>query len=430
MFGDAELAPGLRAPVPLPARFLLFAMGSLAVVALLAPRGLPLLTGSFYDRSLLAFVHLNTLGIIAAAIVGASYQAIPCALGVPLNPGRSGPISFWLYVSGLLLFLLGFFQSWHPVLATGALLLVTGLTLYIVIVARALRRARASNVVAWHIGVSLVGLSGGLLLGFLLAGSRGTWFLGGKTMQVLAAHALLMLAGWVAVMLNGVAYHMVQEFTASRRQPWRWAAWADLVLVSGGAWLAATALLFTLGRIWVTAGALAIAAGELLFVAQLVRLYAGRRHWNFDVHMPFALLAGGAGLLASALLAGGLLADEPVGSRFWVAAGWLAIGGMALSLIQGFFHTIAAEVSGTAPRSDRLWTRVIPLIGWTGWTAGLVLATWAVFAGDAGLSRAAGIAASAGLVCFVLTVARTALRWKFAPFARFRGALRLTGSGR
>jgi hypothetical protein len=406
----ATIQPGrLFGGHPAP-RFLALAIGSLISVGLFAPRAFPLLTGSFYDRGLLAFVHLNTLGVIAAAMVAATFQVVPCALGVPLRVGRAGSLMFWLHLGGLLVFLLGFHQNWHPVLATGGLLLAAGLGLYVVIVGRALRQAAAPGVTGWHIAVSLVGLSAGVLLGFLLAGSKGTWFLGDVTLQVLSAHAVLMLAGWVLIMLNGVAYHMVPMLSGSAQKPWRVVAWIELALLAAGAWLAAGSLLFSAGRPWVLVGMILIVLGEALFVAQMLRFYLPKLRAAPGSQDLFVVIASMSGLSASGLVAAGLSGGEPLVSRYWLAAGWLAIGGVALSAIQGLAPTIGSEVTGLPLNLEHAWQRGIAAAGWTAWMASLLLITWAILGGDRALARFAGFAALAGIGCFGFNVLTGFLR--------------------
>ncbi len=392
------------------ARFLVVTVTSLAAVGLLAPRALPLLTGSFYDRGLLAFVHLNTLGIIAAAMIAATFQVLPCALDVPLNARRAAPIMFWLHLSGITVFLYGFYQSWHPVLATGGMLLAGGLSVYVYLVARALRQTPRLDITAWHTAVSLVGLSAGVLLGFLLAGSKGTWFLGNVTLQVLSAHAVLMLAGWMLIMVNGVALHMAPKLSGSDVLPWRRIAYIELTLTASGAWLVAGALLFTVGRPWVATGASAIVVGELLFVAQLVRIYLPRMWPQFGPQMLFVLTSSVAGLAAAGLVATGLLRNEPLVSPYWIAAGWLAIGGLALAAIQGLAPIIGSEVTGRALNLTRPWQRNVALIGWFGWSAGLILSTVAVLKRDTDLAHLAGYGASLGIGCFVANLIGAVLK--------------------
>ncbi|HEX5504378.1 MAG TPA: hypothetical protein VFW96_17270, partial [Thermomicrobiales bacterium] len=420
------LASANAPALDLPARFMALGMAGLAVLALLAPWALPLLGGSFYDPRLLAFVHLNTLGVIAALILGASYQLVPVVVETPLASARLGRLSFWCLLGGIAVFLAGLDRLWLPALATGGTLLAVAFGLYAAVIAATLARAPRLDVVAWHIAVALAGAVGAVALGFTLALNKGTGLLGPLTLRLLAAHATLMLGGWVAPMLAGVAYRLVGMFTLAEDALWRPVAWLGLALTAGGAWALALALATGAGRPAAAAGALALLGGQALFAAQLAHLYRRRRRRGPDVHIPFALTAAGAGVLAAAAVAGGLLAGAPVGAPVWTVAGWLAIAGLAETAIQGFFYKIAtflvwlhryAPLAGRqrVPKLEELYSRRLALAGWACWTLGVALAALATASGAAALARVAGVAVAAGLACFLVNVARIGAHWRAAP---------------
>jgi|GEM_PF-6973603 len=290
----------------LPARFMVLGMVDLLAVAVLAPFAVPLFAGSFSDLRLLAFVHLNTLGVVAAVILGATYQLVPVVLQTPLASVRVGRLSFWAFLVGLSFLLPGLLTLRHWAMGTGATLLVVAFLLYIGVVGTTLRRAQRWDVVAWHLAVALVGLAGGIFAGLLLAGSKGNGFLGAMTYPLLGAHVTFLLAAWVPVLLAGVAYRLVGMFTLAEDALWRPAAWAGLVLMTGGAWLLIAAFLLRTDPVVRLVAALAIAAGQILFAAQLVHLYRARRRRGFDVHIPFALVSAGGGTAAALLLVAGM----------------------------------------------------------------------------------------------------------------------------
>jgi hypothetical protein len=406
-------------------------MLGLATVAALSPWAYPLLLDGFYAPRLLAFVHLNTLGVIAAVILGASYQLVPVVLQTELASVRLGRISFWLYLTGLLLFLPGLLTAWRPALGLGATLVFSGLLVYLFVIAWTLRRAPRRDVVAWHIAAALVGLGGGVVLGLLLALNKGTGFLGTLTLRLLAAHATLMLGGWVAVMLSGVAYRLVGMFTLSEDRLWHRLAWAALALSSLGPWTLALGLIAEGPTRVLLAGALLLASGQLLFSVQLVHLYRVRRRRGIDVHIPFALVSAGSGIGSGALLAWGIARGVGPDSLLWVAAGWLAIAGLTLTAIQGFFYKIAtflvwlhryAPLAGRqrVPRLEQLYGMWLARAGWALWSLALAGSTLAIALDDRLLSRLAGLAASLGLVCFLGNVARVGAHWQPANAGRPR----------
>jgi hypothetical protein len=95
---NGGLATHYAPPLDLPFRFMAAALGWLGVLAVVYPWQMPLLLGSFYDPRLLTFVHVNTLGVIASTIFGASYQMLPVVLGVPIASVRLARFSWWWYL--------------------------------------------------------------------------------------------------------------------------------------------------------------------------------------------------------------------------------------------------------------------------------------------------------------------------------------------
>ena len=422
MISGGGLGTQYAPPLDLPFRFMATGLAWFAVLAIAYPWHTPLLLGSFYDPHLLTFVHVNTLGVIAATIFGASYQLVPVVLGVPIASVRLARLSWWLYLPGLPAFLFGLSSAWLPALAVGGTLLFGAVGLYVGIVLATLRSAVQRDVVFWHLATAIVGLSTAATLGLALAFSKNGGLLGGLTLPILAAHATLMLGGWVTPMLMGVAYRLVGMFTLSEdRLDERW-AWFALVCASGGAWTLSAGWL-GLGR-WVeVVGACGLVVGLAAFGGQLARLYRVRRRKQFDVHIPFAVTSAGLGLSACALLLFGLIAGRPVTDPIWIAAGWLAIAGWAQTPIQGFLYKIGtfltwlhqyAPLAGRqpVPRLEDLYDRRSAVAGWAAWTAGVGLEAIATLAHNHVLSLLAAAGLSVGVILFLSNALRVGAHWR------------------
>ncbi len=412
---DTRNAP----PLDLPLRFMAVAVGVLAVLAAVYPWHLPLLTGSFYDPHLTTFVHVNTLGLVAATIVGASYQMLPIVLQTPLASVRLARLSWWLYVPGLLAFVAGLSQGLALLLVLGGVLLYGALGLYAGVAAATLRRTRHRDVVFWHVCVALAGLVAALQLALLLALSKRVGFLDGRTLPVMAAHATLMVAGWVLPTLTGVGYRLVGMFTLTEDQLRPGWARAELALAAAGAWARAAALLLGLGRPVEAAGALSLLGSLAMFAIHLGWLYRRRRRRGFDVHVPFLVTSVGYALAAAALLAAGFVADRPAGAPIWVAVGWLAIVGCAETAIQGFLYKIGSFLAWLhryaplvgrrpVPVLDQLYGRRTALAGWALWSAGVALGGAAALASSEPVALAAAAALSLGAAAFLVNAARVA----------------------
>lgn len=409
----------------LPARFMALSVGALAVLALTAPWSLPLTQESFTAFSLLALVHLITLGFVGAMIIGASYQLVPVAIGVHLSSLRAGRVSFWFYIAGLALFLLGLDRTWLAALAAGASLLGVAFLIYIGVIVTTWWRAPQQDVVSWHIGLASINAGFGMIFGVLLAFNKSNGMLGGRLLDILAAHIAMMLVGWVALTFTGVAYRLIGMFTLSESHFRPWLAWIEMAGVLGGAWLLALRFLFSWPAWTGQVAAIALLGGFACFAAQIARLYRRRMRRTFDIHIPFALVAAASAILAAALLVTGLFRATMPGDPIWVAVVWLGLLGTAGTAIQGFFYKIAtflvwlkryAPVAGreAVPKLEQLYDRRLAVAGWGLWVAAIALGTVAILA-EWNLLAAVGAIMLAGVACFTINVVMIARHWLSMP---------------
>ena len=418
----------------LPARFLLLGMLCLLGVAIMSPFALPLLAQGYGGAQVLAFVHLNTLGVVATVIVGAGYQLVPVVLQTTLASERTGRVAFWLHLSGLSLFLPGLLRGWIPGIGVGATLLFTGLLLTISVIVRTFLRAPRRDVVAWHLLVAQAGLAGGIFFGLLLAFNQATGFLGARTPRLLAAHITLLFGGWIAVLLSGVAYRLVAMFTLSKAALWTPVAWGGLALTAGGAWILALGFALGTGHPVLICGALALLLGQILFAGQLLHLYQVRRRRGSDVHIPFAVAAVGFGIASAALLCAGFVTEVGPGSPVWIAVVWLALAGLAETAIQGFLYKIStflvwlhryAPLVGRwkVPKLEDLYDVRLARVGWACWTSGLLLEVSGILASNSAICRSGGLVAGLGLALFLANLTR--IVWYQRPLERNETLARL-----
>jgi hypothetical protein len=400
----------------LPMRFMAVGLGVLTLLGLTYPSHLDLLRGSFYDPHLLTFVHVNTLGLIGAVIFGASYQMLPIVLQTPLAAPRLARFSWWVYVAGLVSFVVGLGHGPTALIGLGGTLTFLAISCYVRVIGGTLVQAPARDVTWWHVAAATAGLATGATLGLLLALSKQVGFLAGWTLPILAAHATLMLGGWVTPLLTGVAYRLVSMFTITEdhlRNDW---ASAELILTAGGAWTVATSLLLGLGAGVSLAGALALLAGLGLFAVQLGRLYRLRLRRSPDVHVPYAQVATVDWLLAAGLLVYGFGSGRGATDPIWIVVGWLAIVGWAETAIQGFLYKIGPFLTWLhrygplvglrpVPMLEDLYSRRLAMAGFACWTGGLALgalvplttADWLPYGAAAGLSLGAAATIANGL---------------------------------
>jgi hypothetical protein len=396
----------------------------------ISPWALPLLQGHFGAFRLLAFVHLATLGFIGSMIIGVSYQLVPVVLQTSLASVRLGRLSFWSYLGGLVTFFLSLWNVWLPGLAIGGSLLAVTFALYIGVVGTTFARATYHDSIGWHIAVGLASGGAGMTLGVLLAFNKDSGMLGREYPGILAAHVVMMLAGWVGVTFTGVAYRLVCMFTLAEKhfRP-RW-AWTELALTGGGAWL--LALRFALG--WPSfvgqVGAVMILTGYALFALHLQRLYRNRKRRAFDIHIPFVVAAVTVAITAAAMLALGLILHERPNDPWWVATTWLTIFGVAGTAIQGLLYKISTfliwlkrygPVAGkqAVPKVEQLYSRSLAMTGWGLWLAALVSGVAAILT-EWDVMTLVGLVMLAAAACFVINLVRIARHWMRGERLRLR----------
>jgi hypothetical protein len=405
----------------LPARFMGLSIASLALAVFSAPWTLPLMQGQFNGFRLLALVHLMTLGFIGSMIIGASYQLVPVALQVPLSSVTLGRMSFPFYLGGLVLFLTGLLREWLPGLAIGGFLLGIAFVLYIVVIARTFLRSSHKDAVAWHIALASVLSGTGMVLGVMLAFNKGNGFLAGRLLDVLAAHIIVMLVGWVTITYTGVAYRLVGMFTLAENHVSERQAWIALGLFGGGTILLALRFMPGLPAMVGWFGATMILGGGVLFSLQLRRMYRKRMRRTFDIHMPFAIASAAMLLLAAGSLFAGLVLGTSPANPLWVATGWLVIFGMVSTAIQGFFYKIStflvwlkryAPVAGTqpVPKLEEMYSRTLGMTGFWLWTAAIA-GGWLALVLEHPWLPLVGLLLVAGALCFVFNVVNIARHW-------------------
>lgn len=405
----------------LPARFMALSILSLIVAVLSSPWSLPLMQAQFNAFPLLALVHLMTLGFIGSMIIGASYQLVPVALQAPLFSTTMGRMSFSFYVGGLILFLSGLTQEWLPGLSIGGTLLGIAFALYIIVITGTFLRAPHRDAIAWHILVGAWFSGIGMLLGLLLAFNKSSGFLGGRLLDILAAHIIVMLVGWVGITFIGVACKLIGMFTLAEKHLSSRVTWLELILTATGTALIAIRFMPGLPPMAGVIGAAMIVGGFSLFASQVARMYRRRMRRTFDIHVPFTLAATTFMLLAAISLLYGLMASGTPADPLWMATGWLAIFGVISTAIQGFFYKIAtflvwlkryAPIAGRqpVPKLEDLYHQPVGLAGFWLWTLAIV-GGWVVLMLERPWLPFIGIPLVAGASCFVFNVMNIAMHW-------------------
>jgi hypothetical protein len=273
---------------------LLFWVAGAAGVVWVAP---DLVQGAFPLPRVVAVAHLFTLGWITTSIMGALYQFLPVALGEPIRSERLAHLTFALYAPGLLLFVGGLAGGRQEVMLPGAALFGTGLLLFVGNLGATLHRCRERTLTWWALVPANFFLLATVVLGISLAGNLRWNWLGGHRMVALGVHLHVAIAGWVLLVMVGVAHRLLPMFLLSHRAPEAPGKVAVGLLTAGTAVLLAFHHFLTPLVRWSVAALLA--GGLLAFLVQAVLFFRHRKKPGLDPGLRLAALA--LAFLAAAL---------------------------------------------------------------------------------------------------------------------------------
>ena len=326
-------APALRLPAEHFAAALLFWVVGAAGLVWVAP---DVAAGAFGLQRVVAVVHLFTLGWITTTIMGALYQFLPVALHVPIRSERLAHASLALHAPGLALFVGGMLAGSHTTMLAGAASFGTGLLLFAGNLAATLRRAPERNVTWWALAGAALSLVSTVALGVSLAGNLRWGYLGANRFLALGVHLHVAVAGWVILVMVGVAQRLLPMFLLSHGASERPGKLAVGLLAAGVGLL--LALHHVLGPATIAAIAILLVGGVLSFLAQAALFFRHRKKPALDPGLRLA--AAGLGFLALAVaLAPFFLARGLAAPRLATAYGLALVCALAL-FVAGHYYKI------------------------------------------------------------------------------------------
>jgi hypothetical protein len=380
----AMKAPPARLPAEhFGAALLFLLLGALGLIVI-APE---LAAGAFVSPRVAGVTHLFTLGWITTSIMGALYQFLPVALGEPIPSVRLAHATFGLYVPGLSAFVVGLVTSTHAVTLVGAASFGAGILLFAGNLAGALKAARRRDVTWWALAGADLYLVITLLFGLALTGNLRWGYLGAGRLSALGVHLHVALAGWVLMVMIGVAQRLLPMFLLSHGAGDRGARVAVACIGAGTGMLAILHHAPALVSHWIPA--LLIAAGVAAFLAQARAFYAHRHRPSLDPGMRLA--AGGLGVLALALILA-----WPV----LLGGGARSATAYVLTILLGISVFVAAH-----------YYKIVPFLTWYHRFAPQAGRGSALRVSDLYSARAARVAGAALLTGVVMLIASVALGW-------------------
>lgn len=338
-------------PLSLPLRYFLTAPAFAALAAaLLLWQGAPALL-SRWSPLTLAITHLMVLGCISMAMIGTLQQLLPVVAGITLpRAERIAVHVHWCLCIGTLLLASAFWLGHAWLFGAAVAVLLGALLLFLgaCVIGMWKHHLPGAGTVVAGIRLSLSALLPTMALGVLLACSFALPQLADLPLQKLTnLHALWGVAGWVGLLVIGIAFQVVPMFMLTEPYPARltgtYSAALFLLLVAASLSSSWTGIghLVHLGCLVLLAG------GYALFAVTTLALLLRRKRPRADPTTLYWRAAMASLLAALALWLGiglgpalGHSMELGMGNAPPLALGVLLIGGVILSAINGMLYKI------------------------------------------------------------------------------------------
>ena len=401
-------------PFAAPLRFFLTApIFAMAAGLLLAWSGGEMLA-SRWMPSLLAAVHLLTIGFMLQIMLGATIQILPVVAGA--NLARPMRVALWLHgglSTGALLLAAGFWFGQPALLSAAAVALGLSTFAFLGAAGRALSGVPSTSPTIRGLKLALAGLAGAVLLGAMLALAlaRG-WPL--PVMAMADLHVGWALGAWGGTLLAAMAYVVVPMFQLTPGYPARPSWWfPGLLMALAVAWGLAIASDST-GAARVAQGGMALVG--MAFAALTLRLQRQRRRARADATYRYWQLGLYCAIFALFQALTATILPQLADWAGWsLVFGILMIVGAFMSFIIGMLYKIVPFLAWLhlqnagctpAPAMNKLLPDASMVRQWQAHVLALVLLLGAVVVPDF-LARLAGIAltvAAGGLFYNLLSI--------------------------
>ncbi|WP_293445435.1 hypothetical protein [Persephonella sp.] len=172
----------------------------------------------FFSFQYVAEVHLFLLGFVMMIIFGALYQLIPVALEIPVYSFKLGYIQFYVYIVGIILFVVSLLiRDFFPLLPLGALLLYISILIFIFNFFASLGKLEKFDITSKFLIVANLSLFTGVSIGIFLALNFVYGFYSGNIFHILLSHIIFTLFGFVFMVIMGVSMVLLPMFSLAHK---------------------------------------------------------------------------------------------------------------------------------------------------------------------------------------------------------------------
>lgn len=315
------------------------------------------LQGEFFQGRILALTHLTVLGWVSMVIFGALFQMVPVVFEARLYSEKSAFLQYALFLPGLLGMVASFWNfKLGDTLLVSAGLVAAAFFLFIANVGVTLVKAKSRSLSGLFIATGLFYLTLTATLGFLLALNLAHPYIVRRDhLDLLNIHAHWGMAGWVGMIIMGVALKLIPMFSLAHGFSTNPAKWA-YGFFNAGLWALALGW-WTDPQGWVVkAGGVLLACGIACYLQQVRIIHGSRLRRMPDLGMRFSLLAFSLVSVAAGLGLGLLFLNFQDGLRDGAVLAYVSVillGAFSLLIVGQlykivpflvWFHTFSSQV--------------------------------------------------------------------------------------
>ena len=293
---------------------------------------------SRWHPALLAATHFLTLGFLAMNMIGALQQLTPVLMGARIShPRLFSTVIHLLLTTGTLSLTGGWLWQKPGLLILASILLSLAITGFIVVMLLTLRKARAGHPTVYSTRVALIAFALTMILGIYMVMGYG-WSALTRLPGMTDLHMTWGLAGWVGLLIMGVAYQVIPMFQITADYPKLMMRGLTIVMFLLLLCWSGVQVFFA-DRVWLSNLIAAfLAAGLVGFSWVTLNILSRRRRHVPDITLDFWRLASSCLLLVVIVWGLSLFA---IHDRLGLFIGVLMIVGFSMSAVSGMLYKIA-----------------------------------------------------------------------------------------
>jgi len=245
----------------------------------------------YFQPTILAITHTMALGWGTMIIVGASHQLLPVLIEGKLYSNILAYLTFVLTASGIPMLVCAFYtfnMQWPA--QYGALLINTGIFLYLVNVTLSIAKSGHRNVHALFILIAGLWLFITTLIGGLLVFNFTYNILSKGSLHYLSLHAHIGIVGWFLLLVTGVGSRLIPMFLISKYSNTK-ILWYIFTLINVGLLLFIFVFLYTSRALLYLVPVSLIAVALCMFGYFCWKSYEQRIRRHVDELMKISLLS-------------------------------------------------------------------------------------------------------------------------------------------